>query len=852
MHVSLIESRPQAGRGVAYSTCDPRHLLNVPAFRMSAYPEDGDHFLRWLDAQGHRVEAYSFVPRRWYGEYLVSVLHEAECRAKMATLHRIQGRVSDIELRDDRCQVRLDSGDDIAGDVVVLAVGHLGVDTSWAPDALVESDRFVADPWAPGSLDRVPDDADVLIVGTGLTMVDTFLGLQRPGRVVHAISRHGRLPVRHAGELLPNMEAPEFASASPSLAELREVMERHCKKAMARYGDWRPAIDSVREITAKLWAGLCEADRAEFVALDARSWDAVRHRMPSSSADAVENARARGTLVTHQARVVGATPVGDGLEVVLSNDEVLRVGAVVNCTGPCDRPERTSDPFIRRLRERGLVRSGPLGIGLDTDSRGRVRDARGSTANPIWTLAALRRGSLWESTAMPEVREQAAALARGLVRIGATTDHRPTDQYDLKLSTTADAAESWSRALDAIRSVQAGAERDVREAVALDPAFAVGHAALALLGREWGAPVDIERSLHQAIDAIRLSGDARERSFVHMVTARLTQPKAVGDQELLRHVTAYPRDCFAVSVALPTIAFSGLAGPVEQSWALVDRLTPSYGDDWWFAGVLAFIRQEQERWSEAETLAQRAMQSHPESGHAAHAQTHVFYETGSHVDGLAWLDAWIAAHGHDTNHRAHYSWHAALHELALDDMDAVRRRYDAQLAPPTVTGARALVDSASLLWRLQVLSGSSPDSSTIEVFDCVDDCVFDRPSTPFTALHAVVGLALVGDSSGINRMGDYAVTSCDPTFVELIAPLCRGFGAVVEGRPADAIGPLTRVCGELTKLGGSAAQQEVVTETLLYALVQAGRSEDARNILSDRLDRRQSPGDRRRLGELAG
>jgi hypothetical protein len=430
-------------------------------------------------------------------------------------------------------------------------------------------------------------------------------------------------------------------------------------------------------------------------------------------------------------------------------------------------------------------------------------------------------------------------------------DPRPRDQYGQRLSATAEAAEAWGRAMDAVRLVQAGAEDALADAVRLDPGFAMGHAALALLGREWDAAVDVAGSLRAALDAVRVSGDAHERSFVHMVLSRLTESREDGDRQLLRHVSAYPLDCLAVSVALPTIAFSGLAGPVEQAWALVDQLVPAYGDDWWFNGILAFSRQEQERWAEAERLASRSMAVQPASGHAAHAQAHVFYETGAHVDGLAWLDGWIAAHGRGTNHRAHYSWHAALHELALDDLDAVRRRYDDQLAPPTVTGARALVDSASLLWRMRILDAWGGHVPPAEMFTSIDACVFERPATPFAALHAVVGLAVAGDAAGIHRLHDYAVGLGDPTFSDVVAPLCRGFAAVVDDRPADAIEPLTRVSGSLLpRLGGSAAQQEVVIETLLYALVRAGRCEAARTILSARLDRRQSPGDRRRLSAL--
>jgi hypothetical protein len=398
--------------------------------------------------------------------------------------------------------------------------------------------------------------------------------------------------------------------------------------------------------------------------------------------------------------------------------------------------------------------------------------------------------------------------------------------------------------------LERGAEVSLREAVAADPGFAMGHAALALVGHEWGAPVDVEASLRAAVDSAQFRGDARERSFVQTVVSRLTSPPTEGDRDLLRHVEQYPLDAFAVSVALPTIAFSGLTQPVAESWALADRLALSYGDDWWFTGMLAFVRQEQERWDEAEDLATRSLREQPAAGQAVHARTHVFYETGEHRAGLDWLDGWITANGSGAEYGAHFSWHAALHELALDDAVALRRRYVEQLAPPGVAGARALVDSASLLWRSR-LTGAWPDELPIgDVLSTVPSCLLDHPATAFAAMHAVVALAAAGDVDGIGRLRAFAAAYPDPTYPEVIVPLCDGFAAHVRGEPALAAKCLAAVVPLAPKLGGSAAQQEVIAETMVHALVDSGQHEAARQFLERRLDRRPRPSDRRRLSAL--
>jgi uncharacterized NAD(P)/FAD-binding protein YdhS len=849
--ITLIDPSATIGRGVAYDTDDSRHLLNVPVRRMSAYPEDSEHFARWLEAHdGRAPDSCEFVPRGRYGRYLAHVLDEARRRTPWAVVRHVRDRVTDLSYDGSRCRLQLASGGAVKVHAVVLALGHLGPEQAWAPATLQSSARFVADPWRPGALGDLDPVGDVLMVGTGLTMVDAVRVLDRPGRVVHATSRHGIVPHPHVPGLLPAMEAPELPSAAPTLAELHEVVARHVDKAVARYGDWRPAIDSIRAMTQRLWAGLSETDRAEFVALDARSWEAARHRIPPASAAAIQKARDEQRLVVHAARVEGVAETADGLEVTLSDGETVTVAAVVNCAGPCSTPASSTDPLVRSLLSAGLARGGPLGIGFDTAADGRLLGGDGAVAGPIWTLGSLRRGTLWESTAMPEIREQAASLAKCLLGPASRPDRRPRDRYGLALSTTTEAAELWSQALHSICTLQRGAETALREAVEADPGFAMGHAALALVGHEWGAPVDVEGSLRAAVDASSYRGDARERSFVQTVVSRLTRGTVAGDRELLRHVEEYPLDALAVSLALPTIAFSGVTQPVADSWALADRLARSYGDDWWFAGMLAFVRQEQERWEDADRLALRSMREVPQSSHAAHARTHVFYETGDHVGGLRWMDEWIAANAGDASYAAHFSWHAALHELALEDSAAVRRRYAEQLAPPVVAGPRALVDSASLLWRCR-LAGAWPDELPIDaVLASVPSCLLDHPATAFAAMHAVVALAAAGDVEALGRLRGFAAGADDPTYAELIVPLCDGFAAQVRGEPAVAAERLAVVVPAAGRLGGSAAQQEVIAETMVHALLESGQHTVARRFLERRLDRRPRPSDRHRLETL--
>jgi hypothetical protein len=314
-----------------------------------------------------------------------------------------------------------------------------------------------------------------------------------------------------------------------------------------------------------------------------------------------------------------------------------------------------------------------------------------------------------------------------------------------------------------------------------------------------------------------------------VVADRVTRSGGVEDAGLTDHIARHPRDAVAVSVAVPTIAFSGLAGPPERAWELVDGLAPAYGDDWWFAGLLAFVRQEQERWDDAAALAERALGEAPASGHAAHALAHVRYETGRHADGLAWLDAWIASCGRSASHRAHFSWHAALHELALGRHTAALTRFRSQLAPPEVTGMRALVDSASLLWRARMLEAwprEVVDDEVARVLAVVPEHLLSRPTTPFAALHAALLLAAADDCRGLAGLRRLAAAHPSEVFRRTVAHLADALADLLHGdadRAAERLAALPGVAG----LGGSAAQREIIGQTLARCRADAGRTEPA-------------------------
>ncbi len=432
-----------------------------------------------------------------------------------------------------------------------------------------------------------------------------------------------------------------------------------------------------------------------------------------------------------------------------------------------------------------------------------------------------RPGGLWDAGAVPD-----HPVARRL----------PRDAYGLSLSTSTEAADAYTGGVNRLLRIQAGAQERFETAVAVDPGFALGHAALALLGHEYGADVDVRAATARARRAAAARASDRERSHVASVAAHVQGDRCA----LVDHLAAWPRDALVLSVAVPTIGSAGVHSVPEEAWRLVESLRPHYGADWWYGGLLAFVRQDQGRWDDAMALADRSLDAEPGAGPAVHAKTHAFYETGAHAAGLRWLDEWIATCGRTAAYRTHFSWHAALHELALGDFAALNERYTAQLAPPAVHGCRALVDSASLLWRWSLTPAAGPVPAVEDVLAAVDDDLLATPSSPFVAMHTAVALAAASDLAGLERLARWATTHPDPALRDLVGPLAAALADLVAGRPSPAADRLATVQEQARRFGGSAAQREVLEDTRIVALLRAGRCEEAREILSRRLDRRPS------------
>jgi uncharacterized NAD(P)/FAD-binding protein YdhS len=417
LRIALIDRWGQHGLGRAYATAHPAHLLNSPVDRMSAVADDAGHLARWAEVNG--ITHDGFLSRPDFGRYLRELLADAERTASpTATVARITADVVGLTRSGSGPPLRLHLADHgrIDADAAVLATGNQPPAT---PFPVPASPRYICDPWMPGALDGVADGSPVVVLGSGLTMLDVAVSLTsaHPQTVVHAVSRHGLVPRVHQAPSSSAIQPPVLArDLSP--AGLPALIRSVRLAAAQDPAGWQAVVDALRPHVPGLWQRLSLPDKRLFLRHVARYWEVHRHRVPPATAGKIDQLRSAGRLSVQRGRIIEVTEQPAGLCVRIEHDgRVTEVAAgwLLNATGPAADITGTTDPLLRDLLDSGQARPDPLRLGLEVDAGGALLTASGRPSDIIFALGPPLRGQLYETTAIPEIRDQAAVLATRLL-----------------------------------------------------------------------------------------------------------------------------------------------------------------------------------------------------------------------------------------------------------------------------------------------------------------------------------------------------------------------------------------------------------------------------------------------------
>lgn len=414
--IAIVGDESDFGRGTAYRTELPYHRLNVPAGRMSVFPDRPDDFVEWLAQNGLGNDPLLFASRGDYGLYLrdrlASLLRSREQRA----------RVDFIRAKASACRPEsqggftftLENGETLQARNVVLCLGvgaaSLPVQTVAKREEGVQ--RVVSHCWQPGWLSRVKNGDRICILGSGLTMIDQVLTLRGKGHrgPIHVLSRRGLIPHPHASPPVPP-SAPRLPESSTEISELL----RSLRQQVTNGAPWRSVMDGLRPKTQSLWQSLSSQQRARFLRHALPWWNIHRHRIAPEVHDAFDRLLSDGVLTIHAGYLQAIDEQEESISIryrVRHTQMIkeLQVDRVINCTG-MERAGIGHSRLLESMRSDGVLRLDSFGLGVEVDGDSRLLRTDGQAWPSLFAVGALTAGRFWEITAVPDIRLQARDIA---------------------------------------------------------------------------------------------------------------------------------------------------------------------------------------------------------------------------------------------------------------------------------------------------------------------------------------------------------------------------------------------------------------------------------------------------------
>lgn len=426
-HITLIEKSGIFAQGVAYSTQDPYHLLNVRAIRMGAFSDNPEHFYQWTQEHENLWKQYfpaltvhpeDYVPRKLYALYLHFLFEQAkqEAKNKHITLLCLSNEaIAAIPIKGDQLKITLNNDRSLITNFLVLATNfqtsqNIQIDPNLPPGHYIDNiwnlpyNSFLS----LSDFSHLKTNSRIVIVGSGLTMVDAAVTLIKkgyPGEIL-AISKHGHLPEPHHEKI--DVPPPNALHKYPiQLLPLFKYVKEECIAAEKKGVDWRAIIDSLRPFAVSLWEALSLNDKKRFVRHVLSFWNKYRHRIPPSSFKIIQTHQQNGKLRVIKGNVKALHK--SNKQISVETNQSIIADYVLNCSGPQLNIKKTTNPLLKNLLQNELVTPDPLNMGISVDDHYKVI---GKINCSIYAMGQLLTGQKLETVAVPELRNQCAHIAK--------------------------------------------------------------------------------------------------------------------------------------------------------------------------------------------------------------------------------------------------------------------------------------------------------------------------------------------------------------------------------------------------------------------------------------------------------
>jgi uncharacterized NAD(P)/FAD-binding protein YdhS len=416
------KTQGQLNKGVAYSSQLPYQLLNVPVNEMSLFLDKPMHFCEWLKEKGYNYQPADFATRDLYGKYVAESFANETAKQSRVEVKVVLSEVTNIERCDGGYRLVDDMGEKVEVDKIILCTGNLPPgDVPGLPQAIKNNIAYVSHPWDGFDVNSLSSRENILMVGSGLTMLDLVLSLNYNDHIgkITVISRRGLLPLPH-GTSLP-YKLSHVPEDGLNISTLLTWFKNEVKLAEQEGKDWRSAVNAIRPYIQNLWSRLPLEEKKRFMRHLRPFWEIHRHKMPLESQAILNRMKQDGRLEIIAGRIKNAEALENTIKVTYhtrnsSARKQVAVNRIINCTGPETEYRKLRSALYQSLIENKLVQANELSLGLNSTSEGFIIDAEGKVNYSMAIIGPPAKGILWECTALREIRLQAALVVQHILQ----------------------------------------------------------------------------------------------------------------------------------------------------------------------------------------------------------------------------------------------------------------------------------------------------------------------------------------------------------------------------------------------------------------------------------------------------
>ncbi len=400
-------------KGFAYSTSQADHLLNVRAANMSLFPDETEHFVNWLAVFYPAYAANHFVPRKIFGEYAHHTYQALKDTNPLVKITEYAEEVIAIEKNEQGFTVLASTAHN-CGQVVLAPGNFLPAHPRSQHPEFITAPHYFQNAFAANLTVAAASQKQVVIIGSGLTMIDTVISLDNSGYkgTITVMSPHAYLPQAHHESPLAPIDPFIKKDMAYTLSDLYAFVNTGLKKARRLNLNPHSVIDVMRPHLQELWHCLSLWDKQQFLRHLRHKWGVARHRAPAQSIAVIERLMHEQRLTVVKGRIFNIKTEAGGFDLSYSDHKnakkTLKTDILINCTGPESNLEKLDSPLIKQLLKDGLIAPDELKYGINAAIDGTI-------FKNIYTLGPPLKGILWESTAVPEIRVQAQKLAAKII-----------------------------------------------------------------------------------------------------------------------------------------------------------------------------------------------------------------------------------------------------------------------------------------------------------------------------------------------------------------------------------------------------------------------------------------------------